>query len=77
MRGPVPRIVLEEIERSGLPWRLDVGGRHYKLIVGDRLAGILPYSGKAQRQEADKRAELNMRAQVRRIIKEVRGEEAR
>lgn len=73
MRSPVPKIVLTEIERSGLPWRVENGGRHHKLIVGGRLAGILPFSGKAQRQEADRSAELNMRAQVRRIIKEVKG----
>lgn len=72
MRPLIPRIVLAEIEQSGLPWRLETGGRHYKLIVGDRLAGILPFSGKAQRQQSDKRAELNMRAQVRRIIKEMK-----
>jgi hypothetical protein len=73
MRSPVPKLVLEEIERSGLPWRLEKGGRHYKLIVGQRLAGILPYSGKAQTQTADRSAELNMRATVRRIIREVKG----
>ncbi|MEY4863790.1 MAG: hypothetical protein RLZ51_1885 [Pseudomonadota bacterium] len=73
MRGVIPKSVLSEIEQSGLPWRLEIGGRHYKLIVADRLAGILPYSGKAQRQESDQRATLNMRAQVRRIIREVKG----
>lgn len=74
MRCPVPQSVLAEIQMAGLPWRLERGGRHIKLIVGERLAGILPYSGKAQAQSADRRAELNMRAQVRRIIKEVNGE---
>jgi hypothetical protein len=73
MKATVPQIVVEEIERSGLPWRVEVGGRHYKLIVADRLAGILPYSSKAQRKESDQRAVLNMRAQVRRVIKELRG----
>ena len=73
MRSPLPKIVADEIERSGLPWRLETGGRHFKLIIADRLAGILPYGGKASRQEANKRAELNMKAQVRRIIREVQG----
>lgn len=73
MKAAVPQIVVEEIERSGLPWRVEGGGRHYKLIVADRLAGILPYSGKAQRKESDQRAVLNMRAQVRRVIREVTG----
>lgn len=63
----LPKTIAEELERSGLPWRLERGGRHHKIFVADRLAGILPHSGA---READRRSELNTRAQVRRIIKE-------
>lgn len=72
MRSPIPKMVADELESSGAPWRIEVGTRHYKLIVYDRLAGILPFSGKEQKQEREKRSLLNMRAQVRRIIKEAR-----
>lgn len=70
MRNLIPKLVLIELEESGAPWRLKKGGRHYKLIVYERLAGILPYGGKGLNSSADMSTELNMRAQVRRIIKE-------
>jgi hypothetical protein len=73
MKASVPQLVVDELEASGLPWHVEAGGRHYKLVVADRLAGILPYSGKAQRQECAQRAVLNMRAQVRRVIREAKG----
>lgn len=72
MRSLIPKLVLTELEESGAPWRLKKGGRHYKLIVFDRLAGILPYGAKGLSSSADMATELNMRAQVRRIIKERR-----
>lgn len=70
MKNLIPKSVLQEIETAGAPWRLEIGGRHFKLFVHNRLAGVLPY-GKSARQASDRRAELNTRAQVRRIIKEV------
>lgn len=70
MKTPIPKTVLRELEQAGVEWSLVKGGRHYKLLIHDRLAGILPY-GKAAGQTADRTAELNMRAQVRRIIREV------
>lgn len=72
MRDLIPKIVLQEIEGAGVQWEVVHGGRHYKLFIHDRLAGILPY-GKAAKQTSDQRAILNMRAQVRRIIREVQG----
>ena len=71
MRGLIPKDVMKEIEEAGAEFEVVKGGRHYKLLIYNRLAGILPY-GKAAKQTSDQRAVLNMRAQVRRIIKEVR-----
>jgi hypothetical protein len=65
-------MVLQELEESGAPWSIEHGGRHFKLIVFGRLAGILPWGGKSSRRSSDLAAELNTRAQVRRIIKEAR-----
>lgn len=72
MRHVIPKAVMQEIEVAGAPWRVELGGRHYKLFVHNRLAGIIPLGAKAGKQSADRRAELNTRAQVRRIIKEVK-----
>lgn len=70
MRKLIPKLVLVELDESGAPWRLGTGGKHHKLIVYGRLAGILPRGSKSAGQSNDMAAVLNMRAQVRRIIKE-------
>lgn len=57
----------KEIEAllDGIPWHIEQGGRHKKLFVGGRLAGVFPNDFKPTR---DRRALLNTRAQVRRAI---------
>ncbi len=59
----IPSIVLREIETLGLPWRVEVGRGHCKLYVAGRLEGVPGVN----LQDADRRAALNVRAQVRRI----------
>jgi len=63
----VPRELIAEIEAAGVPWHLEQGKRHIKLFIGKKLAGIMP----ARNDEANRRSQLNIRAQVRRAIKEV------
>lgn len=63
----VPRELVAEIEASGVPWHIEQGKRHLKIFVGNRLCGILPRAGSNER---DQRTSLNIRAQVRRAIKE-------
>lgn len=63
--------VLDEAAQAGLPYTLEDGGKHYKVRVAGKLAAILP-KGKSLKCESDRRALLNMRAQVRRVINEVR-----
>ena len=67
----VPRELLSELEASGVPWHLEQGKRHIKIIVGKKFCGILP----ARRDESNgnRRTQLNIRAQVRRAIQEVKG----
>lgn len=64
----IPQIVADELDACGLPWRLVDGGRHYKLIVGDRLTGILPKARVSDHIGAKQRA-FNIRAQIRRAAK--------
>jgi hypothetical protein len=54
--------------QTGLPWSLERGGKHHKLRVAGRLAGILPRSGHS---ETDQRAVLNTVTQIRRVAREV------
>ena len=69
----LPGLLERELEGCGLPWRLEQGGRHVKLVVGERLAGIMPMGAKANATDKDRRAVLNLRAQVRRVVAELKG----
>ena len=62
---------LDEVSAAGLQYTVEDGGKHYKVRVAGKLAAILP-KGKGVKCETDRRALLNMRAQVRRVINEVR-----
>ena len=64
--------VLDEATAAGLQYTVEDGGKHYKVRVAGKLAAILPKGGKGLKDETDRRALLNMRAQVRRVINEVR-----
>ena len=63
--------VLDEAAQAGLEYTIEDGGKHYKVRVAGKLAAILP-KGKGLKNETDRRALLNMRAQMRRVINEVR-----
>lgn len=63
--------VLDEITGAGLQYTVEDGGKHFKVRIAGKLAAILP-KGKAIKGETDRRALLNMRAQMRRVINEVR-----
>lgn len=61
------RMMKVALEETGLPWSLEPGGKHLKIILGGRLAGILPLCGRSNTN----RSELNTRAQIRRIAREL------
>jgi hypothetical protein len=63
----IPPLIADELERCGLPWRIDNGGKHYKLFVGDQFVGVLQRS--VTSAWADKRRNLNVRSQIRRIVR--------
>lgn len=63
--------VLDEVTEAGLDYTIEDGSKHFKVRVAGKLAAILP-KGKALRAETDRRVLLNMRAQMRRVINEVR-----
>ena len=59
--------IVRELEQSGVPHKIEKGTRHLKIFVGGKLAGILP---KRSSKTSNIRAQLNVRAQVRRAIKD-------
>jgi hypothetical protein len=62
------------LDASGLPWRIEDGGKHFKIMVCNRLAGILP-KGPMSSDPASGRAHANMMKQIRRTIKTEQGQE--
>ena len=63
--------VLNEVVAAGLQYTVEDGGKHYQVRVVGKLAAILP-KGKSLKADSDRRALLNMRAQVRRVIVEMK-----
>ena len=56
------------LQESGLPWRIEKGARHHKVIVGTQFAGILPRGNTGYSNKAG-RAHKNIIAQIRRAIR--------
>lgn len=65
MRG-VPREIEAALSALGQPWELKAGGRHVKIMVCGKLAGILPTNGKC---DGDRRATLNIVSQIKRVAR--------
>ncbi len=66
----IPRIIqteLDSLAKSGVPFRFQTGGKHHKIFIGDKFAGILPI-GKIR--EGECRESLNIRSQIRRAAKQ-------
>lgn len=62
----IPNTILRELKVCGLAWEVKNGGKHEKLFVGGKLAGILSRG----KNEDLPFAVMNLRASVRRIIRE-------
>jgi len=63
----LPPLIIDELDRNGLPWRLEDGHGHRKLIVAERLAGVVGVT----LQDTNRRPTLNLRANIRRIAREL------
>lgn len=62
--------VYEALEQTGLDWEVKPGGRHWKIVLGGRLTGILP-RGSGSRQKSHLRAMKNVVSQIRRTATEL------
>lgn len=65
----IPSFIRDELDACGLPWRIERGKRHQKIVVADKFVGILPLN--AVSDIPGTRSSLNIRAQIRRAIKEL------
>ena len=58
------RDVIEELDKSGMPYDIVSGSRHIKIVVCGEMCGIWP-----RKENGNWRAAMNVRAQVRRCLK--------
>jgi len=64
----LPNDMREMLDASGVDWRIETGTRHFKLVVGGKLAAILPKGKNMRKSAMSDRAHKNALAQVRRAI---------
>ncbi len=65
----IPKIISAELEtltKQGIANNLEIGGKHIKIFVSGKLAGVLP---RGTLSNTDRRSELNIRSQIRRIAR--------
>lgn len=65
----IPKDVEAALLATGRPWSIKLGKRHLKLMMDERLVGILP-RGHSDRA-VGVRSELNVISQIRRAAKTV------
>lgn len=61
----LPALIRNELDNCTVPYTVEHGKRHWKIFVGGILCGILPMNGKY----TNRRAELNVRSQIRKQTK--------
>lgn len=61
--------VIDLLEKKGMNVRQEVGARHIKIFIGERLAGIHPKDN-AKKAEAGRGA-MNVACQIKRIAREM------
>ena len=61
--------IRELLENSGVPWRVDEGKRHHKIIVNGKFCGILPKGPMSRTISKRGHEQLNTIAQIRRAIR--------
>ena len=60
------------LDGSGLSWRIEEGGRHRKVIVGDLMISILPKSNSNLKNNGRGRTHRNSMAHIRQGIRKAK-----
>ena len=63
----LPKEITNLLQEQGLPWRLEHGSRHIKIIVNGRFVGILSRS--PGRQNSPGAGLANLKAQIKRAFR--------
>lgn len=67
-QAKIPKFIQDELDHWGLPYHVETGKKHPKLFLCGRLAGVF-HTGRKDSMAGD--GGLNVRAQIRRIAKEI------
>lgn len=70
MANPSIDMIQTELQATGLPWRIDCGTKHRKIVLQERVVGILPICGNRLRQ--NDRGLKNVLSQIRRAAREMK-----
>lgn len=62
-----PKVIVAELQRTGLPYSLEPGSKHIRIKLRDKLVGIYPLNGRAK----EGRAMKNVISQIRRAAREL------
>jgi hypothetical protein len=65
--------IARALDETGLPWEVEAGNGHAKLRLCGHLVGVIKYG----KRNHDKRAELNVIAQIRHKAAELKAREQR
>jgi hypothetical protein len=64
----LPKEVTRTLDATGLPWHVEGGSKHYKIIMADRIVGVYP---QGTIKESNGAAMRNMVARTRRTAREM------
>ncbi len=64
----LPALIQKELDQCDIPHKIERGSRHMKIFIGGVLCGIIPMNGRS----TSRRAELNVRAQIRKQIASIK-----
>lgn len=64
----LPALIQKELDQRDIPHKIERGSRHMKIFIGGALCGIIPMNGRS----TSRRAELNVRAQIRKQIASIK-----
>lgn len=71
----ISRAITDALEATGLPWAIEHGRKHRKVLVCGRLAGILPtYLSKGGSNPDTGRSTKNLVSQIRRAAERFKQE---
>ena len=57
----VPREIKAELDATGLPWSVDPGGKHLKIMLNGSMVGVLSYGRTRDGWHAIKRVSAKIR----------------